>query len=380
MGNNNVKKLRKDEITKHYDIKEKLGTGSFATVKRAVHKSDGKQYAIKIIKKSKLNAEELAVVHDEVEIMHKLNHANCVQLFEMYETPKKIFMVMELLTGGELFDRIVAKGSYSEKEAAELIKDISSAIDYLHSIGIVHRDLKPENLIYLNERADSLIKITDFGLAKFRSGIRPEAMTTACGTPGYVAPEVLKNEPYDKAVDLWSLGVILYILLCGFPPFYHESTAALYKQIKKGEYDFPAPYWTDISAAAKDLVTKLLCVDPKKRFTTQQVLAHPWISGNAASTKQFGAAYTKRVKTLQARKKLRKGINMIIAINKFSLAFSAPDPVPAAGAAAAAAAAAAGPSGTASPSPSASTTASAGSKSPSGGPVQATGRLSKAAI
>jgi len=324
MGNN-IKTLRKDDITKYYDIKEKLGTGSFATVKRAVHKSDGKQYAIKIIKKSKLNAEELAVVHDEVEIMHKLNHANCVQLFEMFETPKKIYMVMELLTGGELFDRIVAKGSYSEKEAAELIRDITSAIEYLHSIGIVHRDLKPENLIYLNQRPDSPIKITDFGLAKYRSG-KPEAMTTACGTPGYVAPEVLKNEPYDKAVDMWSLGVILYILLCGFPPFYHESTAALYKQIKKGEYDFPAPYWTDISEAAKDLVRKLLTVDPKKRFTAKDVLAHAWISGNAASSKQFGAAYAKRVKALQARKKLRKGINMIIAINKFSLAFQMPDP------------------------------------------------------
>jgi len=227
---------------------------------------------------------------------------------------------MELLTGGELFDRIVAKGSYSEKEASDLIKDIASAILYLHSIGIVHRDLKPENLIYLSPKNDSPIKITDFGLAKYRSG-KDMAMTTACGTPGYVAPEVLKNEPYDKAVDMWSLGVILYILLCGFPPFYHESTAQLYKQIKKGEYDFPDPYWTDISDSAKDLVRCLLCVPPKDRYTAAQVLAHPWIAGTTATTKAFGDKYAKRLKTLQARRRLRKGVQTIIAVNKFVLNF-----------------------------------------------------------
>jgi calcium/calmodulin-dependent protein kinase I len=319
-------KLRKDEISKYYDIKDKLGSGSFATVKRATRKSDGKQFAIKVIKKTKLNAEELAVVHDEVEIMHKLTHPHCVQLYEMFETSKKIYMVIELLTGGELFDRIVAKGSYSEREASELIKSVTSAIQYLHSIGVVHRDLKPENLIYASPKPDSPIKITDFGLAKYRAG-KMEAMTTACGTPGYVAPEVLKNEPYGPAVDLWSLGVILYILLCGFPPFYHESTAALYKQIKKGEYDFPDPYWTDISDSAKDLVRCLLCVDPKKRYTAKQVLAHPWIAGNAASDKQFGKKHTQRLRALIARRKLRKGIHLIMAVNKFTLMFTPPDKI-----------------------------------------------------
>jgi len=317
MGNN-IKKLRKDEITKYYELGAKLGTGSFAVVRQATRKSDGKQFAIKIIKKSKLNAEELAVVHDEVEIMHKVDHPNCVKLFEMFETSKKLYMVLELLTGGELFDRIVAKGSYSEKEAAALIRDISGAIKYLHSIGVVHRDLKPENLLYLNPKPDSPIKITDFGLAKLKG--TSDNMTTACGTPGYVAPEVLKNEPYDRAVDLWSLGVILYILLCGFPPFYHESTAQLYKQIKKGEYDFPDPYWTDISAEAKNLVTCLLTVNPKKRITAEGVLAHPWITGQA-SDKAFGSSHNERLKQLQARRKLRRGVQMIMAVNKFSAMF-----------------------------------------------------------
>ena len=265
-----------------------------------------------------MNDEELAVVHDEVEIMHKIQHEHCVQLFEMFETNKKIYMILELLTGGELFDRIVSKGSYSEKEASEVIASVTSAIQYLHNIGVVHRDLKPENLIYLSPADDSPIKITDFGLAKYRSNKASEVsnMTTACGTPGYVAPEVLKNEPYNKAVDMWSLGVILYILLCGFPPFYHESTAALYKQIKKGQYDFPSPYWDEISDSAKDLVRALLTVDPKHRYTAAQVLAHPWITGGASS-KPLDSGHSQRLMMLQARRRLRKGVQMIIAINKF---------------------------------------------------------------
>jgi calcium/calmodulin-dependent protein kinase I len=213
MGNS-VKKLRSEDINKYYSIGEKLGTGSFAVVKQGVRLKDNFPVAIKIIKKAKLSQEELSVVHDEVEIMHKIQHKNCVNLYEMFETPKKIYMVLELLTGGELFDRIVAKGSYSELEAAIVMKSITQAIQHLHSIGIVHRDLKPENLIYLNSSKESPLKITDFGLAKFRSSKNSKninestitAMTTACGTPGYVAPEVLKNEAYTAAVDLCEIS------------------------------------------------------------------------------------------------------------------------------------------------------------------------------
>jgi calcium/calmodulin-dependent protein kinase I len=323
MGNK-VRKMGKNEIYKHYDIKEKLGTGSFATVKRAIRRSDGREFAIKIIKKDKLNSEEIAVVHDEVEIMHKIEHPNCVQLYEMFETKTKLYMVIELLTGGELFDRIVAKGSYSEKEGSELIKCITQAIKYLHGIGVVHRDLKPENLIYASSRSDSAVKITDFGLAKFRGEplhYQRGDMHTACGTPGYVAPEVLKGaegQGYGPAVDMWSLGVILYILLCGFPPFYHESTAALYKQIKKGQYEFPDPYWSDISKEAKHLVSRLLTVDPKKRITPDGVLTHEWIAGDAAPDKAFSDGHSERFRMLQARRILRRGVRTIIAVNRFS--------------------------------------------------------------
>jgi len=313
MGN----KIHKaSDVTREYDLKEILGTGSFATVKRAIKKSDKKEYAIKIIKKSKLKPEELAVVHDEVEIMHKVAHPNCAKLYDMFENKKKVFMVLELLSGGELFDRIVAKLSYSEKEASDLIRSIADAIKYLHSIGVVHRDLKPENLIYESEQTE-MIKITDFGLAKFAKNVK---METACGTPGYVAPEVLKGDAYGPPVDLWSLGVILFILLCGFPPFFHDCTTALYRQIRKGQYEFSDPYWTDISAEAKDLVSKLLTVDPKLRYTPQQVLDHPWISGGKASVAKFGDSYGSRMELMLARRTLRRGVKTIIALNKFKRA------------------------------------------------------------
>lgn len=318
MGNS-VKKTRADEINKYYDLKDKLGTGSFATVRRAIRIADKKEFAIKVIKKGRLNDEELSVVHEEVKIMRQIQHKHCVKLFEIFETPKKICMVMELLTGGELFDRIVAKHSYSEKEASELVRDLASGIHYLHSIGIVHRDLKPENLIYLTKDADSVIKITDFGLAKAKAkGQLSSAMTTACGTPGYVAPEILKGEPYDHKVDLWSLGVILYILLCGFPPFYNESTKALYEQIMKGQFSFPDPYWREISSDAKDLVRGLLTVSPTARMSAADVLKHPWIAGGKANTKSLGGEYAQRIKLLQAKRKLRRTVQIIIAINKFA--------------------------------------------------------------
>jgi len=263
-------------------------------VKRAVRKCDGKEFAIKVIKKSQLKEDQLMVLHDEVEIMNKIQHPNCVRLYEMFETKTKMYVVMELLTGGELFNRIIHKGSCSEKEISKVIQSVASAIQYLHESGIVHRDLKPEHFIYLNSSDDSPIKITDFGLAKFQANSNVD-MRTACGTPCYVAPEILAGEKYDNACDLWSLGVILYIFLSGSRPFYHENTNMLYKLIRAGDYDFPVS-WKDISDSAKELVRGLLTVDPKKRMTVKEVLAHPWIAGTAASSKTFDSSYPHRLK------------------------------------------------------------------------------------
>ena len=315
-----IRLSKRDEIYNDYDIHEIIGKGSFATVKRAISKATGTAVAIKVIKKLKLTAEELSIVHDEVEILHKIHHRYCVQLIEMFETKKKIYMVMDMLSGGELFERIVAKGSYTEAEAAVVIRSVASALSYLHSIGIVHRDLKPENLLYVSAEANSDLKITDFGLAKYRSlRERSEGMITACGTPGYVSPEMLRHERYGQSTDLWSLGVILYVILCGFPPFYSESTHRLYEQIKAGEYDFPSPYWTNISREAKDLVRKLLCVDVSKRYTADQVLQHPWLAkfGQAAASSPVNA----QLKVMQledARRRFRRAVFVTSAINHMS--------------------------------------------------------------
>lgn len=304
------------KIKKDYDFKEKLGHGSFATVYKAIRKSDQKQFAVKIIQKTKLSKQELSVVHDEVMIMAKVEHINCVRLFETYETKARLYMIMELLTGGELFDSIVKKGNYSEKAAADVVNTIAVALKYLHEKGIVHRDLKPANLIYQNNKSKALLKITDFGLAKYRDIEKQDLLMTPCGTPGYVAPEVLKGEKYGAEVDIWSLGVILYILLCGFPPFYADTTTGLYTQIKEGRFEFPDPYWTEISTDAKEVVKGLLTVNPKKRWHIKKILGTPWVNGKA-SQRNFGAKYTTAMKLTIARRNLRIGIHSVIVINRF---------------------------------------------------------------
>merc|ERR1719487_1507833 len=226
-------------------------------------------------------------------------------------------LVMELVTGGELFDRIVAKGSYTEKDAAGVIMQLCDALKYMHEKKIVHRDLKPENILYSTTDEDSPIKVADFGLARVISN--KEMMKTACGTPGYVAPEVLKNKGYDSgAVDMWSTGVILYILLCGFPPFYEEELPALFEQILHARYDFPSPWWDNISKDAKDLVTKLLELDPTTRLTAAQVMAHVWCSGNASSAPLADAH--KSLKRYNAARKLKKAALGIIAQKKMAAA------------------------------------------------------------
>jgi len=196
-----------------------------------------------------------------------------------------------------------------------VMKGVLEGLEVMHANNIMHRDLKPENLLLKSPEQDTEVKLADFGLSKVLG--QEVMMQTACGTPGYVAPEILKSEAYGPAVDVWSIGVILYILLCGFPPLYDETAAGLYDQIKKGKYDFPDPYWTDISDSAKDLVKCLLCVDPKKRYTTDQVLTHPWLSGTA-SDRAFGSGYNKKLQQFNARRKLRQAITMVLAANKLA--------------------------------------------------------------
>ncbi|KAL6439753.1 hypothetical protein ACFW04_004061 [Cataglyphis niger] len=296
-SNKKVKKDGKDDrspsVEDKYILTDLLGTGAFSEVRLAESKEKpGQMFAVKIIDKKALKGKEDSL-ENEIKVLRRLTHPNIVQLLETFEDKHKVYLVMELVTGGELFDRIVEKGSYTEKDASGLIRQVLEAVDYMHEQGVVHRDLKPENLLYYSSDEDSKIMISDFGLSKMEdSGI----MATACGTPGYVAPEVLAQKPYGKAVDVWSIGVISYILLCGYPPFYDENDANLFAQILKGEFEFDSPYWDDISDSAKDFIRKLMCVNVEERYSCKQALAHPWISGNAASNKNIHGTVSEQLK------------------------------------------------------------------------------------
>ncbi|XP_055608815.1 calcium/calmodulin-dependent protein kinase type 1 [Uranotaenia lowii] len=328
------KKARKDPkeydkqpcIEDKYTIKELLGTGAFSEVRFCELRETGQAFAVKIIDKKALKGKEDSL-ENEIRVLKRFSanksdpnadkniftHPNIVQLYETYEDKAKVYLIMELVTGGELFDRIVEKGSYTEKDASCLIRQVLEAVDYMHEQGVVHRDLKPENLLYYSTAEDSKIMISDFGLSKMEdSGF----MATACGTPGYVAPEVLAQKPYGKAVDIWSIGVISYILLCGYPPFYDENDANLFAQILKGEFEFDSPYWDEISDSAKDFIKNLMCVNVEKRFTCKQALAHAWISGNAASSKNIHGTVSEQLKKNFAKSRWKQAYHAATVIRQ----------------------------------------------------------------
>jgi serine/threonine-protein kinase Chk2 len=266
---------------KDYDIREVLGTGNFATVKLAIHKATGEKYAIKIIDKKKFllssSSRRKNTLMDEVNILKRVSHPNIISIKDVYESSQKLYLVLELVTGGELFDRILTAGRFDEDKAREFFIQMLQAVDYLHEQNIVHRDLKPENIL-LKSKTEDIIKISDFGLSRVFNE-NASMMKTMCGTPQYVAPEVLtdaQSEGYGPACDLWSLGVILYILLSGKFPFKNDSTGAVYEQIKTANFVFDND-WDNISEEAKDLIRHLLTVDPKKRWTAKEALNSPWI-------------------------------------------------------------------------------------------------------
>mmetsp|Transcript_10371 Transcript_10371/g.20337 ORF Transcript_10371/g.20337 Transcript_10371/m.20337 type:complete len:389 (+) Transcript_10371:295-1461(+) len=276
-----------EDIEGSYEFtKQVLGKGSIAVVRGAVHVATQEKVAIKIVPKKKCEHDGEKAIRQEIAVLQRLKHPNCIEFREVYETDAFIFIVMEKVDGGEMLDRIMEKSVYSETEAATAFVQMISALDYIHAIGIAHRDLKPDNILYKSTAPDSPIKLADFGHASlnaFRtnSGGSPQinAMTTFVGTPIYVAPEVLQRNGYGKECDVWSAGVIMYILLCGCPPFNMDATVAqIYDQILKCDYDFPEEFWEGISDEAKDLVTKMLCMDVEKRITCHQCLEHPWVS------------------------------------------------------------------------------------------------------
>lgn len=275
----------KADIKTKYSVKEIIGTGNFAEVRLGINKETKEKVAIKI--STIKDEEEYEIIKQEIEILGKLDHPNIVKLIEIFESPGKgkerlVYMVTELVTGGELFDRIVERGQFGEREARDVVRTMVEAIMYMHSHNVVHRDLKPENIL-LADGKDLVIKIADFGLAKIydpNMEVAEQRLQTMCGTPCYVAPEILtskKHGGYGPEVDMWSVGIILYVLLCGFPPFFHEEQQVLFRLIVKGNFDFPAPEWNKISEEAKDFIRKVLVVTPSERMTPEEAMNHPWL-------------------------------------------------------------------------------------------------------
>lgn len=258
-----------------YEMKEVIGQGTFAKVKRATERATGKEFAVKIINKSAM-AENRENIMTEITILKNVHHPNIINLHHVFENRHKIYLVMELLEGGELFDLIVKRGCLTEAETSKVMRQVIQAVAYLHMKRICHRDLKPENILLGRKGDIETVRITDFGLSK----ISDHMLHTACGTPSYVAPEILTDDAYGFEVDMWSCGVILYVLLCGFPPFYADNDAELHRLIQSASYSFPSPYWDDISDTAKDLIRRLLVVDPSKRLTPVQTLCHPFITNH----------------------------------------------------------------------------------------------------
>ncbi|CAO2593589.1 Calcium/calmodulin-dependent protein kinase type IV, partial [Lemmus lemmus] len=290
--------------------------GATSIVYRCKQKGTQKPYALKVLKKTV----DKKIVRTEIGVLLRLSHPNIIKLKEIFETPMEISLVLELVTGGELFDRIVEKGYYSERDAADAVKQILEAVAYLHENGIVHRDLKPENLLYATPAPDAPLKIADFGLSKIVE--HQVLMKTVCGTPGYCAPEILRGCAYGPEVDMWSVGIITYILLCGFEPFYDErGDQFMFRRILNCEYYFISPWWDEVSLNAKDLVRKLIVLDPKKRLTTFQALQHPWVTGKAANFVHMDTAQ-KKLQEFNARRKLKAAVKAVVASSRLGSASS----------------------------------------------------------
>jgi len=303
-----------------YRLKGVLGVGAFSTVREGQRRHDKKRvsYAVKCVNRSKLTEEDEVALLDEVSILQAMRHPNIIRLYDFFTEPNMYYLVMERMCGGELFDRIVAKAYYNEKEARDTCKILLEAVAYCHDNRVAHRDLKPENLLLLSEEDDSTVKIADFGFAK--RVLEPNSLKTQCGTPGYVAPEILEGTPYDERADMWSVGVILYILLGGYPPFIESTQRDLFRKIRKGDYEFHEEYWGTVSDDAKDLIGSLLTVDSDVRLTAAQALNNAWIVENDAdklANRDLGANLDK-LRNFNGKRKFRAAVSTVMAVNKLN--------------------------------------------------------------
>ncbi|XP_026668249.1 calcium/calmodulin-dependent protein kinase type II delta chain isoform X15 [Ceratina calcarata] len=302
-----------------YELHEELGKGAFSVVRRCVQRNTGHEFAAKIINTKKLTPRDFQKLEREARICRKLQHPNIVRLHESIQEENSHYLVFDLVTGGELFEDIVAREFYSEADASHCIQQILESVNHCHHNGIVHRDLKPENLLLASKIKGAAVKLADFGLAIEVQG-DAQAWFGFAGTPGYLSPEVLRKEPYGKPVDIWACGVILYILLVGYPPFWDEDQHKLYAQIKAGSYDYPSPEWDTVTPEAKNLINQMLTVNPSKRITASDALKHPWICQRERVASVVHRQETVDcLKKFNARRKLKGAIlTTILATRNFS--------------------------------------------------------------
>ncbi|CAK9820868.1 Calcium/calmodulin-dependent protein kinase type II alpha chain [Anthophora plagiata] len=298
--------------------------GAFSVVRRCVQKSTGIEFAAKIINTKKLTSRDFQKLEREARICRKLQHPNIVRLHDSIQEENYHYLVFDLVTGGELFEDIVAREFYSEADASHCIQQILESVHHCHHNGVVHRDLKPENLLLASKAKGAAVKLADFGLAIEVQG-DIQAWFGFAGTPGYLSPEVLKKEPYGKPVDIWACGVILYILLVGYPPFWDEDQHRLYGQIKSGSFDYPGPEWDTVTPEAKNLINQMLTVNPNKRITASEALKHPWICQRERVASVVHRQETVDcLKKFNARRKLKGAIlTTMLATRNFSSKYDA---------------------------------------------------------
>ncbi|XP_032397201.1 calcium/calmodulin-dependent protein kinase type II subunit gamma isoform X21 [Etheostoma spectabile] len=303
-------------FTDEYQLYEELGKGAFSIVRRCVKKSTGQEYAAKIINTKKLSARDHQKLEREARICRLLKHSNIVRLHDSISEEGFHYLVFDLVTGGELFEDIVAREYYSEADASHCINQILESVSHIHQHDIVHRDLKPENLLLASKMKGAAVKLADFGLAIEVQGDQ-QAWFGFAGTPGYLSPEVLRKDPYGKPVDIWACGVILYILLVGYPPFWDEDQHKLYQQIKAGAYDFPSPEWDTVTPEAKNLINQMLTINPAKRITADQAIKHPWICQRSTVASMMHRQETVEcLRKFNARRKLKGAILTTMLVSR----------------------------------------------------------------
>lgn len=271
---------------KKYQLFEVMGVGSTSVCHRCIERSTAKSYACKIIDKRQVAQQFDGMIEQfqrEIQALRSLNHPNIISLYDVYTTADKIYIVMELMAGGELFDYVVQKGTLTEAEASTIVRMVTSALVYMHGENIIHRDLKPENLMLThrpNAPFDIEVKIIDFGLSKF---MHEPMARSFLGTRGYLAPEMLQRRQYSRAVDTWALGVIVFVLVCGCLPFDDDASTVIPDSIVQSKFRLRFPRWSrDLSPSARDLLSHLLNVNPHTRYTAEQALRHPWVVGSTA--------------------------------------------------------------------------------------------------